>query len=204
MAKQRDPLSQVLASGALQAVLLYFATHPESTPTVRALARATGLGLGSVQTEIDRLVTFGVLQRGRQDRGLRLSLRARDPRWLALRTLVRVAAPIGEVVRAALADVPGIESAFVFGSMAMGTARPDSDVDIAIIGTPDEQVLARRTIDLGMLVDREVLPLLMRPDEWQQRQTSSRPYDQNLVTGTKTWVIRDGVPVRPQSKPGAA
>ena len=33
-----------------------------------------------------------------------------------------------------LASRPSVRAAFVFGSVARGTARPDSDVDIAVVG----------------------------------------------------------------------
>lgn len=36
-------------------------------------------------------------------------------------------------VQAALATYPGIRLAYVFGSVATGRARPDSDVDVAVL-----------------------------------------------------------------------
>jgi hypothetical protein len=41
--------------------------------------------------------------------------------------------PLLEAVRAALQDEPDVAAAFVFGSHARGFARPDSDVDVAVL-----------------------------------------------------------------------
>jgi predicted nucleotidyltransferase len=77
-----------------------------------------------------------------------------SPRWRLLRELVRELADPVDVVRDALSDVPGLEAAFVFGSMARGTdIREGSDIDLFILrGDLAEDRLARRTIDMGVLL----------------------------------------------------
>jgi len=40
---------------------------------------------------------------------------------------------MGETLRTLLSDVPEVELAFLFGSQASGSARADSDVDLAIL-----------------------------------------------------------------------
>jgi len=40
---------------------------------------------------------------------------------------------ISATLKSLLADLPGLELAFLFGSYASGTARPDSDVDLAVL-----------------------------------------------------------------------
>ena len=42
---------------------------------------------------------------------------------------------IGDLLRAALANVAGIACAFVYGSVAAGDDNADSDIDIMIVGT---------------------------------------------------------------------
>src|SRR5215213_10284663 len=106
--KARDPLAQILASGALRSVVLYFLTHREDTPAVRVLARATGLGPGSVAREIARLSDLGVLDRLGGAREVRLVPRRRELVWIALEELARAATAPVDVVRAALADLSGV------------------------------------------------------------------------------------------------
>ncbi|MEE8526255.1 MAG: nucleotidyltransferase domain-containing protein [Thermoanaerobaculia bacterium] len=41
-------------------------------------------------------------------------------------------------IRDAVADIPGIAALLLFGSRARGTARPDSDLDLAVLPTAAE------------------------------------------------------------------
>ena len=52
-------------------------------------------------------------------------------------------------IRRVLARYPFIEAAYLFGSHAAGRARPDSDVDLAVVG-PRSEVQARK---LDILAD---------------------------------------------------
>jgi predicted nucleotidyltransferase len=52
-----------------------------------------------------------------------------------------------------LRRVPGVRLAVLFGSQARGTARPASDVDVAVLGDVDLGPLAR---DLSLSLGREI------------------------------------------------
>jgi uncharacterized protein len=41
--------------------------------------------------------------------------------------------PVGDTLRQLLSELPGLELAFLFGSHASGSARPDSDIDLAVL-----------------------------------------------------------------------
>jgi predicted nucleotidyltransferase len=53
--------------------------------------------------------------------------------------------------RRVLARYPSIEAAYLFGSRAAGQARPDSDVDVALVG-PRAELQARKVEILAELV----------------------------------------------------
>jgi predicted nucleotidyltransferase len=50
------------------------------------------------------------------------------------------------LLRQALVAVPGIERAWIFGSHADRTEKPDSDLDVLIVGTPGQATLAARRV----------------------------------------------------------
>jgi predicted nucleotidyltransferase len=152
-----SPLFDVLGSRALARLVLHFAVHPDARLHFRALQRHTGLGSRSLQSELRRLEEWGVLERIREGDTVIYQLQQRDPRWKALYTLVRSFADPTEVLTEALADVSGVEAAFVFGSVARGEARPESDVDLFILGDGILSTdLGRATMSAELLLDREV------------------------------------------------
>ena len=171
-------------------VVIDFAVHPEDASHGREIQRRTGLTPRSLQTELARLESLGVVRRRADGRLVRYELVESNPRWSALRALIRQLADPVDVVRNALADVPGIGAAFVFGSFARGDTREDSDVDVFIIddGIP-ERKLARRTIDAEILLSREVSVVQMTRDELAQRIESGSSFIRNVFRGPKVWLV---------------
>jgi predicted nucleotidyltransferase len=63
-----------------------------------------------------------------------------------------------------------IEGAFVYGSVASGTDRADSDIDLMVIGDDlnyDELYAAAE--DVGRKLGRKVHPLFLSPNDWQRK-----------------------------------
>jgi predicted nucleotidyltransferase len=149
-----DQLSPFLGSKARARLLAHFVVHPESREHVRSLERHTGLGKRSLQAELGRLEAMGLVRRERRGR-LVLYRSGYTPQWRAIEALVgEYGIPL--LLRDALSDVPGIEAAFIFGSLARGDARPDSDVDVLIYGDPDLTALGHATGDIALALDRRV------------------------------------------------
>lgn len=188
--KRTDALSSTLASGAMARVVIDFAVHPDDAPYGREIQRRTGLMPRSLQTELARLESLGVVRRRREGRLVRYELIESNPRWRALRTLIRELADPVDVVRNALADVPGIAVAFVFGSFARGDTREDSDVDVFIIGKdiPDH-LLYRGTIEAQILLNREVNIVDMTREDLVRRIKTGSSFIRNVLDRPKVWLV---------------
>jgi predicted nucleotidyltransferase len=146
-----------MGSRALGRLMLHFAVHPDARLHFRALQRHTGVGSRSLQTELRRLEEWGIVARTRENDTVVFRLEHGNPRWKALYALVRSFADPAEVLREAFADVAGVEAAFVFGSVARGEARAESDVDLFILGDEiSSSDLGRATMSAELLLDREV------------------------------------------------
>ena len=179
-----------LASGALARLVSYFAARPAATPHLRALMRHTGLTARSLQAELARLEGLGVVLRERA--GGRVQVRGVEshPAWGALRQLARVLADPIDLLRLALVDVPGIQAAFVFGSEAKGTAGPESDLDVLVVAEEmDERLLARRTIDLWLLLGQEVNVVDLTPDALAAKVVAGRTFYREILRGPQRWVV---------------
>lgn len=150
-----DRLKDLVGSGARARLLAHFVVHPDGRDHVRALERHTGLGKRSLQTELARLEAMGLVWREME--GPRVVYRrAEDPQWRAIESLVSAYAP-GLVLRAALRGVAGIDAALVFGSHARGDARPDSDIDLLVLGDQiDDAQLGTALLSTALVLDRPV------------------------------------------------
>ncbi len=153
--------------------------------------RHTGLSARSLQNELSRLEQLGIVSRNQAADGhVRVRLDPSHAAWPPLQQLVRVLADPAHVLRLALIDIPGIRAAYLFGSFANGTEQPDSDLDVMIIGEDvDARLLARRTLDVGILLGRDVNVLEITPDDLTSKIAPGRRFYRNVLKGRKRWVI---------------
>ena len=190
--KRADLLSSVLASGALARLVIHFAVRPDERPHARALQRHTGLTPRSLQIELARLERLDVIERRAEGHRVAYALNERSPRWRALRQLIPELADPVDVLRDVLSDVPRVLAAFVFGSFARGDLREDSDIDVFVLGDDiPADLLARRTLDAGVLLGREVNVVHMPQDELRPRLKSGRGFLVRVFAGPKRWLVGD-------------
>lgn len=187
--EQRDTLSSTTLPDAMMRVVIDFAVHPEDASYGREIQRRTGLTPRSLNAELARLESLGVIRRRPEGRLVRYELVESNPRWKAVRELVAHMADPAEVLRNALADVAGVGAAFIFGSIARGDAREDSDIDVFILDAGlDEDRLARRTLDVGVLLRREVNVVQMTREQLAGRIVTGSSFIREVLRGPKLWV----------------
>jgi DNA-binding transcriptional ArsR family regulator len=146
--------------------LLFGLNQPELH--LRELARQSGLSLGTVQQELARLARVGIVT-ARKD-GNRVNYRANPehPIHRELCALVVKSDGLAALLSKAI-DHQQVALAFVFGSIAQGVARPDSDVDIFVIGSIGLRKLTSLLSGISSKIGREINPHIMTPPEFRER-----------------------------------
>lgn len=173
-------------------LLLFFAVHPEEALHVRELYRRTGLGMASLQKELQRLQRLALIHQTADGRKIVYRLDMGSERWRAMRALVRSLADPAEVLREAFRGVPGVEAAFVFGSQARGDTRPDSDVDLLLVA--DEQA-ARAVQDAvseaESLIGCDVDVITYSPAALREKLRAGNAFLERVRREPKQWVCGD-------------
>jgi predicted nucleotidyltransferase len=189
--KADDPLALMLGSRARAAAVIYFVLHPNSALDVRALRRVSGASSRSLHREVEHLEELGLVQR--EHAGLMLHFRAldSDPRWSALREMVREFTAPENLMRIMLTHLAGVEAAFIFGSCARGDMHPDSDIDVFIIGNTQEMEdrleYVGATLEACMVLRREVNPVHYTRAKLEARRTGG--FLTSVLSGQKIWLI---------------
>ncbi len=97
----------------------------------RQLARELGSSRTAVRNELARLEELGLIRAGENlGRAKPYYLNEDFPLLSGLRSMVQYAVGAAALLREKLGTEPGIDVAFIYGSVAAGDDRPESDVDL--------------------------------------------------------------------------
>jgi DNA-binding transcriptional ArsR family regulator len=143
---------------------------PEEEFSVTDLARRAVASVKAVSQEVARLVDAGLLA-DRRVGNVRLVRRgAPSPVTVPLTDLLAVTYGPIPVLSAALAAVPGVEQAYIYGSWAArfeGETGPvPNDVDVLVIGTADRDALDDVADEAQRVLGRPVNMLRVQPHRW--------------------------------------
>lgn len=189
-----DALDALGVAPALGRIIRFYMARPGARPHQRLLQRALGLGSASVQRELKRLQGLGVIDAEQEGNRTVYSVVPDAPEWRALEELERTSTDPVPLVRDALVDVGGVLAAFVFGSVARGNHRQDSDIDLFVLEGRgfERKRFYRQLSEVGLLLGREVNAMRYTPQDFGERlgdpSHAGRGFLREVVTGTKVWV----------------
>lgn len=162
------PLLRSQVQGQLLA-LLYL--HPQQEYSLTDAARALGVSVKAIHHEATRLVEAGLLAERRLGNIRLLRAAMGTPIARPLADLLAVTYGPLPVVQDLLAEVPGIEEAFIYGSWAArynGEPGPvPNDIDVLVVGTVDADVLDGIASQAEEVLRRPVNIRRVRPDVWR-------------------------------------
>jgi predicted nucleotidyltransferase len=96
---------------------------------------------------------------------------------------------LGDVIRAALAGNPNIESAFIYGSYASGEADEQSDLDLMVMGQVVLSDFAPVIAKLENTLHRPVNYGVYTQEEWQLKLIHGDAFALNVKDSPKIFLI---------------
>ncbi|MBI2246687.1 MAG: nucleotidyltransferase domain-containing protein [Armatimonadetes bacterium] len=182
-------LGELLTSATRERLLTLFLTHPTREYYVRELHRRTGFSLRALQHELARLERLGLLVTRRQGREKYYRANERHPLFPDLKRIVYKTAGLGDVLREALAGIAGVGAAFIYGSVAKGSERVTSDIDLMVIGSPNPDRLHDALKKAEKALGRDVNVVTMGTDEWKERRRTRDAFVYDLLRSEKILLI---------------
>jgi DNA-binding transcriptional ArsR family regulator len=181
-------LSEILSSRTRAEIFrLLFGLSSEELH-IRELARRTGLNDSSIRQELKKLVRLELLISRKS--GNRTYYRANEssPLYSEIRSLVMKTSGLVDVLKNKLQD-NRIMAAFVFCSVASGSANAESDIDLMVIGRLGLRTFSGLTTGLSDTLGREINPHLLSPEEFQKRIAGREHFISSVLNSQKLFII---------------
>jgi len=186
-------LGNALFTTTQQKVLGLLYGKPDQSFFTNEIIRWAQVGKGSLTRELERLHLAGVLTMRRQGNQIHYQANPDCPIFPELVGIVRKTFGITEQLRLALAPLaPKLIWAFIYGSIAKGTAQAVSDIDLMLIG--DElhyNEVMELLIPLEEQLGRTINPTLYTPSDWLTKQEAGNSFVQRVEQQEKINIIGD-------------
>jgi predicted nucleotidyltransferase len=189
--RTEQSIAHFLLGRARAEVLGALLLRPERPLHVRELARLTATSPGSLHRELRALERIGLLVRESVGRNVLYRCNPRHPLVPELAGLLRKTSGLVDVLRRSLEPLRArIKYAFVYGSIAAGTERPGSDVDVMIIGSAGFADVVNATIQATAELGREVNPTPMTAREFGEK-LAENGFVRRIMATPRLWLIGD-------------
>jgi len=139
-----------------QKIIVLFVYNPEMEYHLSEIARPVGTSAGTAQREANRLVKSDfLLFKKKADLNI-YRLNTRFTLLREIRSIVRKTIGVEADLKRELSRIDGIKFAFLFGSYAKSGLKSDSDIDLYVIGDPDEESLFQTIQKVEARIGREI------------------------------------------------
>lgn len=170
-------------------ILEIFFNDPERSYYLRELARITGKQPGVFQKDINALVDKNILTSEKVANSRFFKLNKEYPLYSDLKSIFFKTVGAQGQLKSALSKIEGIGTAFIFGSFAKRNEDFLSDIDLMIIGNPDENLLISEIIKIENKIVREINYHIFSPEEWAKRMKQKDNFIRNVLLGQKIFLI---------------
>ncbi len=164
--------------------------QPERDWTLQELAQALGAPSSSVHRELSRAHDAGIVHRDATARPHHFRAATEDPLNEPLTQLLRLTVGVEEQLRSAL-QRPDVLAAAIHGSWANGTRRPDSDIDVLVIGDADLRELRRLLRPIGKAAGRTIDLTVLSVEEYQRLRAESSSFLRGVLDHSATPLVGD-------------
>lgn len=184
-------LGEVLFTKTQRQVLSLLFGNPDKSFYANEIVRFAEVGIGGVQRELEKLSQVGLLTITRIGNQKHYQANKKSPIYEELRGIVQKTFGLSDVLRNALADFRDrVKSAFIYGSIAKGTDRSGSDIDVMIVS---DQVAYPEMLEAFSSIEaklgRSVNPTIYKTDEFQKKIASDNSFVTRVMKQPKIFLI---------------
>lgn len=190
--RETPRLVELLFGSYRRRILGLLLLHPEQSFYVREITRLTGVSSGSLHRELTSLTAAGLLTRSASGNQVRYQADRTCPLFDELAGIFRKTAGLADVLREALEPLGRrIRAAFVFGSVAQGTERATSDVDVMVLGSVRFEQVVEALMPVRERLQRDINPVVMTLEEFRSKVKARDRFASRVAREPKLSILGD-------------
>jgi len=182
-------LTTLFKSRLRRRLLALFLTNPDSRYYTRELNTMLGGSVGSLHRELVHLERIGILA-SEKTGNLKYFFANHDyPLFGELSGITAKTVGVYGSLTDALKLIPGVKTAFVYGSFAAGTERGHSDIDLFVIGSFNHGKLNRALLEIEKDLMREINYTAMTAEEYDEAAADKTSFVSNIMKEPKIYLL---------------
>lgn len=181
--------TKIFKSKARLSLFRLYYTNPDKEYYLRELERILSTPVSIIRKELVSLERSGMFKLTRKANLCYYSLNKDYPLYEELKNIVFKTVGIQGALKGLLLSIPGIETAFIYGSYAKEQDNAKSDVDLFIIGNIDEDLLLPGINELEEKLHREINYSLYSRGNFDKKKKEHDPFIENVTENQKIFLI---------------
>ena len=175
-----------------RSILALLFGRPGRSYYLREIAARAGTGMSQVQKELGQLAAAGLVVREQRANQVHFHANPGAPIYSELLGIVTKTFGVADVVREALEPFRNrIVFAFIYGSIAKGTATAASDIDLLLVGDLAPSEVAVPLAEVRARLGRNVSLVGYSTEEFRSMLQSGHHFISSVLAGPKIWLASD-------------
>jgi predicted nucleotidyltransferase len=156
------------------------------------MAAMLGVDPTNLSRELSRLEREGLLRSEIEGRQRYYSIDPEYPYLKPLFAMLRGSIGVVPTLQRTLRGIEGIDAAYIYGSFAKDEADASSDIDLLIVGAPEQLALAAEIRRAEQVLKREINYTLLKPQELKRKLKARDAFITDVWRGKRITVIDHG------------
>ena len=170
-------------------IIRLFFFDPGKEYYLRELERILNIPVGNIRRELLSLEKSGLFKRNERGNLVYYSVNKASPIFKEVKSILSKTIGVEALIKSALKKIKGIKIAFIFGSYAKGKEDSFSDIDLMIIGNPDEDTLVAKISKIEERIGREVNYHILSHSDWKKKVKEKNSFIKNILIQEKIFLI---------------
>jgi predicted nucleotidyltransferase len=183
-----NKLAEILSSRARAEIFRLLFRGANEEFHVREIQRRSGLNDRTIRQELQKLVRLDLIKGRRDGNRIYYGANRENSLYADIRNVVLKTIGLADALKDALKD-DRIRIVFVFGSIAKGEEKAESDVDLMVIGDLGLRHLTKLLSGVSEKIGREINPHVLAENEFQKRIESKEHFIANVLKSPKIFII---------------